>query len=634
MCGIFGLLNYDNHQNLDFLKSSHDFLSKRGPDEFSFTELHKNLLFGHARLSISGKEFGKQPMKSFCGRYHVVFNGEIYNHEYLKKSLLKKITSQRIMDLSSDTRVFVEFLSLHGIEETIKKHAEGSFVVAIYDYLEKKITIANDNFAEKPLYYSLGNKHFIFCSRLLPISKYLKINPDIESLNSSLLKVRNIFPNTIFNGVKRLGPGQLIEIDSKLSFKTKNYIHNSFNKKENKNNSNSFKSKNRPFKKNLDYFEEIFSETIKEMIPKDQKVSALLSGGIDSSLVSIYLAKNLSCLETFTVSFPDQEYDESIYAREVATHIRSKHNEYKIFPSDLIEIMDNYTDIIDEPFGDSSLVPSTFIFKKIKSKGFKITFSGDGGDELFYGYERYRYLRMSLWMDKFPVFLRKSAAAILEKVISIKYVNLSPNIRYKLKKAIDNGFHLMTSREIYNLLIQQNSNLNIFSNRLDNSKNINSIFSSLHQSEMHFFRTSDIANYMYEDTLVKTDSASMASSIESRLPFLHPKIASFALGLDYKVHMHNFKTKSILKYLLQSHLGKEFITRPKKGFSLPLDKWLRESLNSWMKDNIDAAKSIIQSEEMITYLDELIISLESGDRVSDALWPFISLGCWYKCIKK
>ncbi len=631
MCGIFGIFGPRNKNRNKFVEYAKHYLSKRGPDEFSYMESSKSSLLGHARLSIVGQNSGKQPMQSFCKRYTLVFNGEIYNYKKLNNDLISNNYSKEEKKYDSDTRTFIESISFYGIEETIKKYSKGTFVVAIYDHKKKQLTIANDNFAEKPLYYFIDREQFIFCSRLLPIANYLNKAPDIQSLEKSLLKVRNNFPDTIFPNIKRLGPGSIMKIDSKLNIDIESYMHNSI-----KNGNQGYSPKKifliKSNDKYVEEFEKIISRTINEMIPSNQKVSCLLSGGIDSSLISIYLAKNYSSkLDTFTVSFPDQEYDESKYAKQVSSYIKSNHNEYLIRPEDLTDIMDNYIDIIDEPFGDSSLVPSAFIFKKIKSKNHKVVFAGDGGDELFFGYERYRYLRMSIWLNRFPYFIRKYAVKILEKIINIESINLSPNIRYKLRKSIENGFHLITPHEIFENLTKQNQ---IFNTNEYEKKEIKSVFEKLHHSEMNFFRASDIANYMYEDTLVKTDSASMASSVEVRLPFLHPDLASFALGLDYKIHMHNFKTKSISRNLLEKHMGSKFVNRAKQGFSLPLDNWLRNSLNIWMNEKIKDAKLLIESDEINAYLDQLIIDLHSGERVSNSIWPFITLGCWYNCVKK
>jgi asparagine synthase (glutamine-hydrolysing) len=556
MCSILGYFN----TSLSFkeVEQYNKKMSHRGPDasevkEYSFNG--KNLYLGHNRLAIQDLDIrANQPMEN--ERFVIVFNGEIYNHFEIRKEL-----SFTDFKTHSDTETLLYAFSEFGIEKTINK-LNGMFAIGLFDKKNQKLYLIRDRVGIKPLYWTFQNNEFIFGSELKAIRDDFK-----EESNKSLVKFMSLgyIPNdnSYYKNIYKLKPAHFLVFDGR-NIEIKKYwdlpeekIDISFNEA-------------------VEEVEYLLKKSIKYRLLADVEVGSFLSGGVDSSLVSAIMA-NVSNkqIKTFTIGFNEKKYDESLYAKKIANHIGSKHYEYKFSANDVLNLMENFDYYYDEPFGDASALP-TMLLSKITKDNVTVALSGDGGDELFLGYDRYFFTEIYYKKLKNIPF-----KGIISKLFELSSSDKLKKMSYPMKNLTKENLYSVINTAVKPWEIDK-----VFNNEFNRS------FLELEEYKNKFesiedFSKFDFYKYLPDDILTKVDRASMAYSLEARVPILDKEIVEFAYKLPQNIKLQN-GPKSILKEILYKYVPRELIERPKMGFSVPLKEWFRNELKDILFDKINS----------------------------------------------
>ena len=570
MCGISGFfLNFKVDEKL--LKKITQTIYHRGPDSmgFWFSE-DDGVYMGHTRLSILDlSDKGNQPMKSICGRYIISFNGEIYNFKARAKELKKKFGIR--FENGTDTIVLLELISRYGLEKALSL-IEGMFAFALWDTKKKKLYFARDRFGEKPLFYYKDENKLIFGSELKVIKSMDIIDLKISQKAAFYYSVLGYIPApfTIYKNVFKVLPSEIIETNQNYLTKKKKYFSLSFNESSEK---IDYKSAKDNIKKSLE-------ASVKKMMVADVEVGCFLSGGVDSSLVSLLMQKNSKKkIRTFTVGFDEKEYDESSYAKEIADSIGTNHHQISVNSNDMFEQIESMINIFDEPFADSSFIP-TYLISKLASSHVKVVLSGDGGDEMFLGYNRYSFAKKILYLKrKSPESLRLFLSKMLKGIPSNFFDILSQPFQKML------GIHGFSHKiqKVSNILsFDCNSDFYLKLNTLDNdvlkneSLKENNLFDTFEDlSLLSSIQANDIKFYLPNDILVKVDRSSMFNSLEVRSPFLDHLLVQDSFKLPQEFKLKNNTTKYILKDILSDYTNEDFPYRPKMGFAIPIEKWIK-----------------------------------------------------------
>lgn len=603
MCGIAGFSFVNKNLLSDMLKS----ITHRGPDD-SGVYLDDKISLGHVRLSIIDlSSFAHQPME--FENLVLVYNGEIYNYKEIRKELEKYGYS---FTSNSDSEVLLKAFHKWG-KKSVKKF-RGMFAFAIYDNIEKKLTLCRDKVGVKPLYYYFDGNNFIFASEIRAIRKFKKYSIDKTSLAHFFEYGYIGRENSIFENVKKLLPAHFLEFDLRSkTMKLENYW-----KFE-----DYFKISSKKENEIIDELEKILIEGIKYRMVSDVPVGVFLSGGVDSSLVSAILQKHYENIHTFTIGFKEQKYNEAIYAKQVANHINSNHTEYILGIDEAKEILLNkFTDIYDEPFGDSSGIPTYLVSQIAKENGVKVVLSADGGDELFCGYERYWWsYNLGKKIKKLP--FKKGLGKFIDIFESYLLKIPIKNLEHKL------GFLKNILKEdswqfIYEAMIKNyRDDLKLLG--LEGEKVKKDYFKFGEKiSIMQAMMLWDFYNYLPDDILVKVDRATMSNSIEGREPLLDNKIIEYSATIPFEFKYKNNESKYILKKVLERYLPKEMIYRKKQGFGIPIFEWFRSDLK-------ELFKKYFTDDEIVNmdYVRKLQKKFEEGKYVNiNKLWFVLVYKMW------
>tara|TARA_B110000003_G_scaffold275033_1_gene316485 strand:- start:7080 stop:9017 length:1938 start_codon:yes stop_codon:yes gene_type:complete len=641
MCGIFGILGNKYNEIIDegtILQN----LKNRGPDASGKWKCEKNFSFiGHTRLAVIDlSQNGSQPMLSSSGRYLITYNGEIYNFKELKKKIEEKNPSQNWKG-NSDTEVLCESIEVFGLEKTLNM-CDGMFAFGIFDKQFNTLALARDQFGEKPLYYGFIKENFFFSSDLGVINSIAKHNLKIDKMSVNLLAKYSYIPcpKTIYEGIFKLEPSHLLKI----------------NINELKNLNRNYNLKTKPWKdtsKSLDYnlnkinfndlcleVESLLDNSVKSRMISDVPIGSFLSGGIDSSLITALMQKNSNkSIETFSVGQSDPRFDESGYAKEVAKKIGTNHNEYIVEKKHILETITKINEVYTEPFADSSQIPSIILSKHVKKK-VTVALTGDGGDELFGGYNRYLYSNFVLNFLRYSPFrLRKIVANFAKNIGPKKYnkflnflsIKIS-NPGDKLHKIFDKMENIKNEKELYlSLITEWDNDSDLFNNRIDLQDDpINMMCENMDFSNnlIKKMMDVDIKYYLSDDILCKVDRSSMFSSLETRVPFLNREIYDLVKNMPLNFRIKKNNGKLILRKILKKYLPDNLIDRPKMGFSIPLDSYLRNDLKEWGNELIrksDLYEDYFNKEILQRYWNEH----QSGKRNwQTKLWPILSFISW------
>lgn len=599
MCGITGFVDVASGKKAEELKSiiirMSNTLRHRGPDDQgSWIDENSGIALGHRRLSIIDiSQGGHQPMVSCCGRYVVVYNGEVYNFKLLRQDLQSegfKFRSQ------SDTEVILAAISRYGLEKAVEKF-NGMFAFAFWDRIEKILYLCRDRLGEKPLYYGFVNSSFVFASELKAIVEFPGFNREIDRQTlTSYLRYNCIpAPYSIYKNIKKLLPGELLIFNTKeKEIKTHLYWSALDTAK-------AFYSTGwvKSPEDTLEEVEGLLQDAVKIRMESDVPLGVFLSGGIDSSLITALMQSQSSiAVKTFTIGFGDQRYNEAGDARQVAEYLGTAHTCFHATANDALKVIPELPRIYDEPFADSSQIP-TILVSRMAKPHVTVCLSGDGGDEIFAGYNRYIWLE-KIWkkMQPLPYGIRKLIANFLlicppdrfeivfEKIKSILPRQLRVrNSGIKFQKFLD----VLSSKDAETAYLNLTSHWKEPSrfvlgqadekNNFDDKSRI-SFLSELKRKMMYW----DMVNYLPNDILVKVDRASMNASLESRAVYLDHRIVELAWKLPINILINKTGSKLILRNILKKYLPQTYWQRPKMGFAVPLDSWLRGSLKNWADD--------------------------------------------------
>ena len=549
MCGILGSVN----QVID--EKTLDLIKHRGPDDWGIDQfnLEKSKVFlGHRRLSIQDlSSAGHQPMFSTCGKFAMVFNGEIYNHQELRAKLKDVVFKGH-----SDTETIINYIARFGIEAV--REFNGIFAFAFLDIEKENIYLVRDRFGVKPLYFYKNNDCLLFSSEIRPIQKIVKDVLDTENL-ALLLKLRyNASPTTLYKSILKLTPGHILTLD----LKTDKIQKKSFLSAVSINNNISFKEA-------LDQYEFLFEQAVKRQLLADVEVGVLLSGGIDSALVAFYAQKYSSKpIKTFTIGFDqNDETDESIDARETSEILGTEHYEIKISDDKFENVFSECIDIVEEPLGTTSIIPMYYL-NKLVSKHVKVVLTGQGADEPLGGYKRYKG---EILKAKYPSaifnFFKLFSKYIKNEQI---YRGLNALGEKDIIKRFSKTYGLFTEAEIDDLLEETTSK---------DEDVIRYMYSLLQGGKKHgseAMMSNDMRMNLSDDLLLYTDKISMHFGIEARVPILDNNLIEFIESLPYTFRINGKNGKYIHKKFAEKILPKEIVYRKKKGFQSPTEKWFKE----------------------------------------------------------
>lgn len=601
MCGIVGFIDFGRNKSKQTLErqvaAMTDTLIHRGPDgSGTWVDEKIGVALGHRRLAVIDlSPEGHQPMASPSGRYVIVFNGEVYNFWELRKDLEKRGYAWRG---HSDTEVMLAAFEALGVEEAIKNFV-GMFAFVLMDTKEGKLYLFRDRMGEKPLYYGWVGKIFLFGSELKVLRSHPAWRGDIDRDALCLFLRHNYIPTpySIYKGIRKLLPGTFLclNLDTAHSVQEpKPYW--SLKEQVLSGKENSFQGTEEEAREVL---HQLLKRSVRHQMVADVPLGAFLSGGIDSStIVALMQDQRSQPVKTFTIGFWEKDYSEANRAKMVAQHLGTEHTELYVTPKEALEVIPKLPEIYDEPFADASQVP-TYLISKLTRNYVTVCLSGDGGDELFAGYNRY-YWSNYIWkkVRKIPVTWRSFLSRRIQALSPDKWDRLFcalksipwSNLRqrtpgYKLHKLAE----VITARDAHDLYYGLTSCWKSPEEVIIGGKEPSTLLTDgtswpVLTNFTEHMQYLDMCTYLQDDILVKVDRASMAVSLESRAPYLDHRIAEFSWRLPMSMKINDGKTKWLLRQVLYNYVPRELVDRPKAGFALPIDSWLRGPLRDWAEE--------------------------------------------------
>ncbi|MCX6296723.1 MAG: asparagine synthase (glutamine-hydrolyzing) [Bacteroidetes bacterium] len=621
MCGITGFYSPKKVFSETELHAMTDAIMHRGPDASGYYT-DETIGLGHRRLSIIDLSANaNQPMHSDNNRYVIAYNGEVYNFREIAAELKQK--HQVNFKTSSDTEVILEAYSKYGTEFVLKLN--GMFAIAIYDKEKKELFVSRDRIGIKPFYYFWDGENFAFASELKALTKlsYIPLEINHNGVYQFLHLGFIPAPQSIYKSIKKLESGTWLKI-SKNNFESHIYwsINQQVNEKVISNE-----------KEALVKLSDLLMSSVQYQIKSDVPFGVFLSGGIDSSLVTAN-AVNLSGVKvnTFSIGFEENRFNESVYAKAIANYLGTNHHEFIVSYKDAIDLIDTIFDVYSEPFADSSSIP-TMLVSKLAKKHVTVTLSGEGGDELFMGYGSYQWARR---LNK-PLIktFRKPIESILSRSNSRFQRHASyfgyPNENLKYSHTLSQELYYFSLDELNNLLSENfkkypgSRNIELLNNFGVEIDHLGRNLTSMEKQAIF-----DLHFYLQGDLLTKVDRASMNYSLETRVPFLDHRIIEFALNLSPDFKYKNGTTKYLLKEILYQYVPKKFFDRPKQGFAIPMEKWLKNELQFLIDDFL--SEKVIKKYNYVEYnyvkqLKEDFLKNDKG-YLYNRLWLLIVLHKW------
>lgn len=580
MCGIAGFCNYGKNwkENIDRMNEK---MYHRGPDGVGvWASEDTTVVLGHRRLSIVDlTPSGAQPMVSNNERYVITYNGEIYNYKEIKEKLLSE-KKEIAFKGTSDTEVLLEAISVYGLEETLRQ-VKGMFAIALYDRKEQTLFLARDRVGEKPLYYGyLPSGAFVFGSDLNSIKT---LDGFSNEINRGVLQDYFRYgyiaaPYSIYENIYKLQPGKFLKIKSPFN-KEEIYTYWSMQETARRGQDNLFRGSYEEAREEL---ERLLKNSIRGQMVADVPVGAFLSAGIDSStIVSLMQSLSERKVRSFTIGMWDEKFNEATAAKEIAACLGTEHTELYITEEDAKQVIPGLADMFGEPFADSSQIP-TYLVSRMTREHVTVSLSGDGGDELFCGYNTYTSVDR-IWnkTNKIPGVIRKPASGLLGLVAGSRQGAMATRARLLGADSIEDMYLRSEIGEGFQIQKKVKNN--------NSYQTIMDTYPAGYLTEpQHNLMLMDLLMYHPDDILNKVDRTAMAVSLETRVPMLDRDVVEFAWRLPLSYRKENGVTKRILRDILYRYVPKELMERPKKGFSIPLHKWLKEpTLREWAESLID-----------------------------------------------
>ena len=637
MCGITGIYSPNIPVDPSVLSAMTDTLSHRGPDASgTYVSDDGRVGLGHTRLSIIDlSERGRQPMASDDLKIQVSYNGEIYNYREIREELRSK---GHVFRTNSDTEVLVRSYEQWGIE-CLHKFI-GMFALAIWDSGENKLYLARDRVGIKPLYYYRENGLFLFGSELKAIMKHRDFGKRI-SLDGLTLFLRYDYirsPYTIFENTFKLEPGHYLCLhDGQLEKHRYWDITESYNM--------------RPYdireEEACEMFEEIMVDSLKHRLVSDVPVGLFLSGGIDSSLIAALLQKNISApLKTFTIGFDEEKYNEAEWAAKLADYLGTEHVESYVSEDEAIKTVSQIPSIYDEPFGDTSSIP-TCVVSRLASEHVKVVMSGDGGDELFCGYNHYvKCAYFADMINKAPGIVRSGLKAALSGLSVGRFETVGRTLGISSLKKRRSSYE-KNRGTLLNMIKKDMPEMYRRRRGTWAPEDLTGLFRETHQVHDETFNENfsaikngelltqmfyaDFCVWLPDDILAKVDRASMSVGLEAREPFLDHRLAQFASRIPLDLKYRNGESKYLLKRVLSRHIPKDLYERPKRGFGSPIDKWLRGRLRSLVKEHLSAdavrKSGVFDPDEVLRWTDKFYKDSSVGP---SRIWNLLMFQMWYE----
>ncbi len=613
MCGIAGICSPEIDESVlnDMIHSLHH----RGPDARGvYIDEGRRVALGNVRLSIMDlSEQANQPMISDDGKYIIIYNGEIYEFNGIREELRSKNPGLHF-NTHSDTEVILSAYKYYGKDMLSK--LEGMFALAVYDRLKDEVFLCRDRLGKKPLFYYHDSLNFIFASEIKALLKHPVVAGNLQINNYAIYLFLHLGyipePYTIYECIKKFPAAHYaLYKNNRLELNSYWNIEKAF---ENPDNPDETTLKLR--------LKEMLARSVRNRMISDVPLGIFLSGGTDSSLVAALATDTTSNkLKTYSIGFNESKYDESGYARQVAGHLRTDHHEFRLNEVQALNILEKYIRHFDEPFADTSAIP-TLLVSELARKEVKVALTGDGGDELFLGYGAYD------WANRlnYPSvgFIKPFLAAILRQAPGSRLKRVSHLFENVPKEGLRSHIfsqeqYFFSQEEIQNKLLKSKQDFSFSYNDPD--------CNDLEPAEKQALF--DIRYYLRDDLLVKTDRASMYHSLECRSPFLDYRVAELAVSLPYRIKKRGGASKWILKEILKDYLPVNLIYRPKWGFSIPLNKWLRHDLqyliNSYLNQSFIENTGIVESK-YVKILKDLF--LHGNDYLYNRIWLLIVLHKW------
>ena len=644
MCGITGLWQIESMDDI-LIQRMTDRLQHRGPDDSGeWHDPEAGIYLGHRRLAILDlSPAGHQPMVSACGRYVIVYNGEVYNFRELKKELVRLGYKFRG---GSDTEVILAAIIQWGLTKAINRFV-GMFAFALWDRKEGVLSLARDRLGIKPLYYGITGKGFAFSSELSPLTMVPGFKKKIDRRALALYLRHNYVPAplSIYEGIKKLLPGHILTV-REFGRQTETIQYWSALDIVRAGIENPFDGDKWEAVEELHIL--LKKATNCRMIA-DVPLGAFLSGGIDSStVVALMQSQSSRPIKTFSIGNVIDSYDEAKYANKIAQYLGTDHTELYITPEQALEVIPSLPTMFDEPFADSSQIP-TFLVSKLAHEKVTVSLSGDGGDELFGGYNRHQWAPR-IWnrCGHWPVQLRKMISSAMNSVTPREWDKIFNLLRvvskgkinfrmpgYKIQK-LAGMLQASSPEELYKILASHWTNPTEVVKGVGQEPDIwtKAIPQALYKDFTAFMMFMDLVTYLPDDILTKIDRASMAVSLEARVPLIDHRLVEFAWKLPMDLKIRNGCGKWILRQVLYRYVPKSLIERPKTGFGIPLDAWLRGPLREWVEALIDESRLKSQGFFYVKPIRQKWLEHLAGKRNwAYHLWDVLMFQAWLETIK-
>ena len=624
MCGIAGWINLENNRSENSKAVLHTMCERmkhRGPDsEGLWTD--EMVALGMRRLSVIDLHTGEQPVYNEDKSVVVMMNGELYNYREVRADLEKR--GHKFVT-SSDTEILPHLYEEYG--EAMLDEINGMFAFALWDKRKQKLLIARDKFGEKPLYYGVFDGKLIFASE----PKVLLANPAVKAeINLNSLRQYLSFdyvpaPNSIYKGISKLPAAHFLTVE-RGEIKTRRFWNLTWQKS----------STNLSLSDSAKELRELLADAVRMRLVADVPLGILLSGGVDSSTVAAFATQFSSeKVKTFSIGFEEDSFDESKFARQVANHLQTEHYEEKLSVEKASDLISEIGTWLDEPMSDGSLIP-TLLLSKFVRKHVTVALGGDGGDEIFAGYPMYFAHKVANFYNGIPGVLRNNLIEPIVNNLPVSNKNLS--FDYKAKRFVRAAKYDLVTRhhswfgsfsiDEQTQLLSKDVLAQTSNDIYKDAKNLLEICDA--ENEIEKMQFLDINFYMAEDILTKVDRASMSVSLETRAPFLDPRVAQFAASIPLEYKLKGNKGKYILKKAVEPLLPKNILHRPKKGFGIPIAEWLKGRLNPLMHDMLDETRLKNQGLFDEKFVQKLIKEHETNTASHHKqLWTLLVFQLWY-----
>jgi asparagine synthase (glutamine-hydrolysing) len=625
MCGIAGFFDPFGFREADLesiATNMRDQLIHRGPDDAgNWLDGDAGIALTHRRLSVLDlSTSGHQPMKSESGRYVLVFNGEVYNHQDLRKKM--EGVARKNWCGHSDTETILAAVDQFGLEQTLKDSV-GMFALALWDRHERSLTFARDRIGEKPLFYGWQNGVLLFGSELKALRAHPNFSAEINRDALALYFRHGYIPSPwcIWKGIYKLRPGTFVRVSaSNLHSPPEPVPYWSFLNIVQEGIDNPFVGSD---EEAIHLLERHLQVAIAGQMVADVPLGAFLSGGVDSTtVVALMQAQSSRPVKTFTIGFHESGFDETKYAKRIADHLGTDHTELYVSVDRAKDLIPGLAEMYDEPFGDSSAIP-THLVSRLARESVTVSLSGDGGDELFGGYERYfNQMAQMTWLTgrKIPSILRRSAVSLL-RFLSV----FSPRLAI-----VASILEANSPKQFYQTMISQWHPSPVIGlnptglpyGLTEEETRVISKFSLKMMAE-------DILAFLPDDILVKVDRAAMAVSLETRVPLLDHRLIDLAWKLPYKLKVRNGQGKWLLRQVLYRYVPRNLMDRPKMGFGIPVDRWIRSDLRDWAEELLNPTR-LVQGRFVNSQLIQHRWNqhLQGSHNWRDSLWLTLMWQSW------